>query len=442
MKQTTRRLLAIPVVLFLAALAACGSPAQSIVTAPATTADAEAVPTASIAVGTTPTVAPTAAATQAAPTVAPTTAAETTKAPTAQSDVVSLAGQNDANSGADAANTAIDALEVHTTDSALEGFLGEDDEEDWYTFFGNDGGILEVAFRADKLSDGLSLYLLDPDRNALAEQYDIAPGKEVSLRYILNTVSGGAFYLRVTGQGAHVFRVSETLQNDGGGMGDAGDVLVDAIEFEPDRVIEGLLGDADEQDWYVAPLAHGAIIDVAFTPAKDADELSLYLYDPNQEEIWSTYHVVGGITKSTRYLLNAAGGGAYYLQVVGGSGSYTVDFKAGQQNDAGLGGDAPQDDDALGVLPNEALNGELGDADEEDWYYFDPAEGMTISFAPAKGSKNLSLYLFDGNRDGVWDAYHVIAEKQVSFTLEELTDGHYLICITDGVGAYTFEIRE
>lgn len=426
----------------LLALVACGKPQQGA----APTAAPTLVPSAQGA-------APTAAPTQPVPTVAstaattiPTTASATVPTATASPTTAiptatPAAEQDDAGSGADAPNSVVAALEIQL-DTPFAGLLAEDDEEDWYTFVVDDGAILQIAFGADAMSDGLSAYLLDTDRNEVADAYRVTPGREASLRYILNASGGGGFYLRVTGQGAYTFEVSGPLQGDTGAFGDAADTLVDAVEFEPDKIIEGLLGDMDEQDWYVAPLAHGAIIEIAFTPGRTAEAPSLYLYNPDQEEIWSAYHVTGGTTKTVRYLLSATSGGPYYLEVGGLAGDYTVDFKASQQDDAGLSVDAPQDDDALGIPLNEALNGELGDADEEDWYSFDPAEGMTIHFTPAKGSKNLSIYLLDGNRDAIWDGYHIVAEKTVSYTLEEITEGNYIIRITGGTGAYTFKVQE
>jgi hypothetical protein len=355
--------------------------------------------------------------------------------------VAPAAGQDDAGSGADAADTVSEALEVRLN-VEHRGILGEDDEEDWYAFLGDDGAILEVAFRAERASDGLSVYLLDTERNVLAERYRITPGKEVALRYVLSASTGGSFHLQVTGEGAYAFLISGDLQTDASGVGDAGDTLNEAVEFGADKVIEGLLGDADEQDWYVVPLGHGAIVEIAFTPDRTAGRLSIYLYNPAQHEIWYAYGVAGGLTKTGRYLIDAASGGDHYLQVTGGAGAYTVDFKAGQQNDAGLGVDAPQYEDALGILPNAPLNGELGDADEQDWYHFQPAKGMEIRFTPAKGSEGLSLFLLDGNRDVIWEEYRVLANRTVRFTLEEVTAGNYAIQVVGGSGGYTFEVTK
>lgn len=381
----------------------------------------------------------------AAPTVAP-TAVPTSTATTEPVEEIATATsppapQNDAGSGGDAGDGPGTALPV-ALDKSHDGLLEEPDAEDWYALTAPGGAIVAVGFEAGPDSQELSVALLSADRDQLAAAYDITPGKSEALRYVLSASTGGDLLLQVTGAGDYTFEVSAPLQDDAASGGDAGDDYSAAIKLGAETSLEGLLGGDDISDWYSLDLAGGSVLALRFAPEAQAEDLSVSLLDARRQEVWHEWSLPGGVVGEVRYLLDASVRGVYYVAVEGGPGPYALALTVALQDDAGSGMDAPAYlKDALLVDLNQELVGEIGDEDEADSYRFTASEGLVLSVTPDRGAEGIMVVVYDSEGEELWYDY-VDAEDTLTYTLEDVLEGEYVLQIAEGFGSYVFEIAE
>jgi hypothetical protein len=349
--------------------------------------------------------------------------------------------QDDAGSGADAGDGPGAALPV-ALDKAYDGLLEDTDLEDWYVLTAPGGAMLTVTFEADLQSEGLSVALLSAERDRLAHSADLTAGRAEELRYLLSASTGGDVMLQVTGTGAYAFEISAPLQDDAFSGEDAGDTYSAAVELGAQESLEGLLGGSDISDWYSVELAGGSVLALRFAPATEAEDLSVTLFDGHRQDVWHEWSLPGGVVREIRYLLDAAVSGVYYVAIEGGPGAYAIDLTIAQQDDAGSGMDAPANlNDALPVDLNQDLPGEIGDEDEGDSYRFSASEGLVVSVTPARSAEGIMVVVSDGKGAEMWYDY-VEAEDTLTYTLEGVPEGEYVLQIAEGFGAYTFEIAE
>ena len=198
------------------------------------------------------------------------------------------------------------------------------DDEDWYKFEVPNGHVLSVAFTPAEDAQPTDVSLFTPDQEEIWWDYGVGPTVTKSATKVMNTDSGGTYYVRVSGgHGSYSIELSSQSQDDADSGGDAGDKAVDALEVQTGLAFSGQLGDFDEEDWYKFTPTEGQI--VSFTPGEDAEPANVSLFTSDQEEIWWEYGV--GPTVTAAFEITEVVGGAYYIQVAYGSGSYTIEIK-------------------------------------------------------------------------------------------------------------------
>jgi hypothetical protein len=240
---------------------------------------------------------------------------------------LSLQGQNDAGSGGDAGDELLQGLEVGTGQT-ISGQIGNYDEEDWYKFELPHGHILSLAFTpGEDVPGSLDIWLYNSDQKEIWSAQNVGPTVTQLGTRVMNTSSGGTYYVRVCdGEGRYGIELASQSQNDAGSGGDAGDELVQALEVGTGQTISGQLGDYDEEDWYKVEVPAGHILSLAFTPGEDVPHsLDVWLYNPDQKEIWAAQNVGPTVTKS--YEMTEGMAGPHYIQVSDGQGSYALEIK-------------------------------------------------------------------------------------------------------------------
>jgi len=355
---------------------------------------------------------------------------------------LSIESQNDAGSGNDAGDKITKALKIEPGRS-FRGEKGGFDKEDWYNFDIPNGHILKLAFTPHEEAESVSISLLNFERKTVWRYSYVAPGVTKSTRVMMGTSSGGTYYVCVyDGSGQYQFELTTESQNDAGSGNDAGDKITEALKIGPGQSFPGEIGGLDEQDFYEFSIPNGHVLNLAFTPNKQATHMDVYLRNSKWHDIWGSQNVDSGTTISTRKMMNTTSGGTYYVLVCDGSGQYQFELTTESQNDAGSGNDAGDKiTEALKIGPGQSFPGEIGGLDGEDWYTFSPVEGRIIKFTPDVEASHMDVYLLDFQRQVVWSWQNVDSGTTKSFKIPKVVMPPYYIKICDGSGKYTFEVK-
>ena len=122
---------------------------------------------------------------------------------------VTAVSQDDAGSGTDAGDRAVDAAALQTGQPA-RGIIGDYDEKDWYSIEVDEGQNLVFLVTPDAEGESLNAELCDPDQNVIITEWDIAPG--VSCEFNLpDDAVAGTYYLNIFkgGNGSYTLLAEE-----------------------------------------------------------------------------------------------------------------------------------------------------------------------------------------------------------------------------------------
>jgi hypothetical protein len=350
--------------------------------------------------------------------------------------------QNDAGSGKDAGDQSADSLPVELN-QLFTGELGGLDKEDWYRIRVPDGQILGISFTAGPEAVPMKFSLRNAKRNEAWYSKDVAAGNMESKRIVLNNTSGGIYYLSVyDGSGTYVLMLFSQSQDDGGSGKDAGDDINRALTIQPGQSVRGELGGLDEEDWYRLDVPNGHVIDLTCSPGPSASAMKFMLADGRQRDLLPAQEVASGSTLARRVLLNASSGGAYYVRVFYGSGTYELRFTSESQNDANSGTDAGDSStEALAITPGQMLHGQIGDLDQEDWYSVSPLHGQQITFTLDQDAEAMKVSLQNIDRSEFWYSGQLMPGSVQTFELPQLATSPLLIRVFEGRGTYSMEMR-
>ena len=366
--------------------------------------------------------------------------------PGAYSLDVTIDGQDDAGSGQDAGDTPSSAMAI-AAGKTITGLVGDLDEADLFKLDIPAGTVLGLSVSSTDGSNKQAA-LLDTDQDELWSEYSIAT-RAKSTTLILGHEGAGDYYVSIGGdKGAYELEVTAEPQDDAGSGKDAGDKPASAIAIALGKSYSGLIGDHDAYDLYTFEAKGGDILNVTFTPAGDAEGMSVAVMDPDQYEMWAEYGVGPSSAKTFSHVLDASAGGTYYVAVIDGEGAYTLDLSAASQNDAGSGKDAgDKPATAVAIEPNASYSGQIGGSDAEDLFKFEVAEGeiIALTFAPADDAEPISVSLWDPDLSELWSEYGVGPGVEKTYTYVVGTDlgGTYYVWVGDpeDQDRYTFEIE-
>ena len=353
-----------------------------------------------------------------------------------------IESQNDAASGTDAGDLITKALAIQPNSSFL-GEMGGFDEEDWYRFDIAPGHILKLAFGPSESSEAMKFSLRSFEHSEVWYSGVVSPGETRLKRVMMNTTSGGTYYLEAyNGGGRYGFDIYIEKQNDAASGTDAGDKMADALKIIPGRSYSGELGGYDENDWYRFDTPAGSILKMTLTSDKGGGPLKFSFRNVDGNEIWQSEEVLPGMTASTRMMTNNTTGGVYFLEAFDGSGPYEFEIRSERQNDAGLGTDAgDRITEAVDIAAGRTIAGELGGLDEEDWYKFSAREGNTILFTAAADGEPLKLSIGNvAHRKGLYTA-ELTPGISRTFEIPKTVQPPYFLKVYGGSSKYSFEIQ-
>ena len=359
---------------------------------------------------------------------------------------VTIDGQEDAGSGKDAGDEPASAMPI-TAGKAVTGIVGDEDSADLFRLDTAAGTVLSLSVSSTDGSNKEAA-LLDADQYDLWREYTITTEAK-STTQILSHADADIYYVWIAGdKGAYAFEVTAEPQDDAGSGKDAGDQPESAIAVELGKSYSGLIGDHDTYDLYTFQAKGGDILNLTFTPAGDAEGISVAVMDPDEYEMWAEYGAGPGSAKTFSHVLDATAGGTYYVAVTGGKGAYTLDLSAASQNDAGSGKDAGDEPaSAVAVEPNASYNGQIGGSDAEDVFKFEVDEGEIISltFTPAEDAEPTSVALWDPDLSELWSEYGVGpgVSKLCTYVVGADLGGTYYVWVGDAgeQDRYAFEVQ-
>lgn len=355
---------------------------------------------------------------------------------------LSTRSQNDAGSGNDAGDKITEAVEIKLGSSYL-GELGGVDVEDWYQFDIAPGHILNLVFTPDPEAQAMNFSLRNFERNEIWYSDKVTPGVTRSKRMIMNSLSGGRYYLAAyDGQGSYSFEITAESQNDAGSGNDSGDSITRAVEIAPGRSYHGELGGLDEEDWYQIRLSNGHILELACTPSPESNPMIFSFYNYERQEIWHSGEITPGVTKSARLLMNSTSGGTYFVKAFHGSGIYQIDLYTKSQNDAESGKDAGDKiTRAIEINSGRFVSGELGGLDKEDWYTFVLQKGEKLNFTCNPESESMKMALHTRDRQAIGYSAEILPGVTKSFEIPQDVKPPYFIRIFDGQGRYSIQLN-
>jgi len=298
------------------------------------------------------------------------------------------AGQDDAGYGIDAGDARGEALFVGEL-REWSGALGGDDEEDWYMFSLVRGAILSVALAVPDTAN-LDLYVYPFDRNTLVSStYGLGIDESIE-PYAVG--EAGTCRVRIVlrdGNGSYRIAITVREQDDAGCGTDAGNWVDDANVVPPGTYF-GELIDSDDADWYVVDCLAGQVLSAYLLIADDVDfDLSTRWIRYTEEH--------GGLGRNEQIECAVPRDGPVGIGVLRreGEGPYELGVAVRDQNDAGSGRDAGNDEREATAAPSGGFTGYLGPGDGEDWYGIEMAamETLALDFSvPEQATFTLSLY--------------------------------------------------
>ncbi|MGA1848033.1 MAG: hypothetical protein ACMUHB_01710 [Thermoplasmatota archaeon] len=291
------------------------------------------------------------------------------------------------------------------------------DQTDCYVFNITPGDIVEVNFT--DIDKYLTATLYDEWETWLAES-DRPGGGSTFISY--QTSSQTYFlkmYLKIvthdnTRRGDYTFNLTLRKQNEGGTEGDAYGGMYPG-ENAPEVTVGTYQGQVhggsednrsmgeDQRDIYKFHAGRGDIINLSLT-SRAPENLTMTLTDNGGLEIYflnssngiSPYNLIytGNGTKSQLYFI--------IIKQITIPGVYSFTLRFEEQNDAGIGEDAPDALENLTMLPAGTYSGFLGDMDTEDYFGVQGMGGAIIELEAIfhcedEGQK---LYISINNRTG------------------------------------------
>lgn len=356
--------------------------------------------------------------------------------------ILTTTGQDDAASGMDAGDVRADALEI-SSDRSFMGELGGLDRADWYLFKVPAGYILNLSFAPAVDGEPLKFSLGDIERQEFLYSADVVPGVTKSSRIMLSEAGGGTFYLRIYGgSGTYQAKILLENQNDGDSGSDAGDKITKALSVGLGGSYSAELGGFDAEDWFQFNVPGGHKLNAAFSVHLDSEPIQFSIFDLNRNRLWTSGRIQPGMSEATNVLLNNHSGGNYFVSAEGGNGLYRFEIWSKSQDDGGSGKDAGDTfTEATHISAGQPINGEMGDADEADWYSFSDKAGGKIKISLGKEGEEMKLSLI--NREQRRDLYsaEIFPGSSKSFGIPDDMTPPYYIKVHGGKGRYVIKVE-
>ncbi|MBM4248103.1 MAG: hypothetical protein FJ149_01435 [Euryarchaeota archaeon] len=316
--------------------------------------------------------------------------------------------QEDAGQTGDAGDT--DSTARAVTPGTYDGWLEDEDVDDYYSFGVPHGNKINLAFTTSSenpTGGSLRLELYRPDKNSLNGTDWANPGLGKTLIHQTSDTTGGTYYAKMTysGEGGE-YKLTLALepQDDAGsGTDAAGGINTDPYLLPGNGTYSGYLLDDDETDFYRFNVSAGQIITSNLTCGlAEPEPVRFVMYRPDKNEYQSSDWLNPGVSQELSWIANNAGAGVWHLKAEGPN-SYTFELALVDQMDANVPGDAG---DAIAsprpVQLDEHYTGLLGDDDEQDHYSFEGVAGSTVmvNFSFYSGTEQGRVHLYGPDKNG------------------------------------------
>jgi hypothetical protein len=374
---------------------------------------------------------------------------------------VTLSTQDDGGSGADVAETFVDAYEINA-DTPITGELRHLDTLDIYKIYLDPGSIVTINYTSDSLNDVWEqrLYFDDPTEWNIFTLYSYNNIEDGDKYYLANETVGAYWYIEVEADdaeewGNYTFTVYISTQDDAGIGNDVAEAAVNALEITSGIQISGELRDLDTMDVYKIYLEPNSIIMINYSSDSTSDiwPQKLFFTDPTEWTLFTLYSYNNTEDSGIYYLANETLGTYWYIEVEGDDsdewGNYTFTVIVTSQNDAGTGADAPASAmNAILITPDTEITGELRDLDTYDAYtiYLEP--GWLIDINYTSDSPNSiwpqTLELYDPTEWQIFSLFsHNNLPSNTSYMITTAADYWYIVVSGDDAdewGNYSFII--
>ena len=346
--------------------------------------------------------------------------------------------QNDAGLGTDAGNQRADAMPIDP--GMIVGEVLRGDDVDWYAIAMEAGEIIEVQLAAPE-AGRVALSLKSPS-GATRRDISVAAGGVAQLRYAANVEGQWLLYVhRSQGEGTYVLTVVREMQTDGGGFGDASDVVAQARPLEPGPQFGQLLA-ADDRDVFTVAAERGDIIALRGQWLSETLRGTLSLNLPAGSNVLGEALSPNEATV-LRYGASVAGDWVASLRRSGGTGPYSVEAVVTPQNDGGSGTDAGACADEAVPLVDPLTNGWMLRGDNLDCYAMSLAAGEQVQITLRTDSRLRTSSLSLRSAGGAFAAGVGAADEGgnvLTFRRDFATDAKLSVRRTSGDGPYRLDV--
>ncbi|MFQ5810068.1 MAG: hypothetical protein ACE5JM_10660, partial [Armatimonadota bacterium] len=202
----------------------------------------------------------------------------------------------------------------------------------------------------------------------------------------------------------------------------------------------GAVSDTDEEDYYAFPVAGGDVIRLSASETTNAD-VEIQLFDHEESYLED---VEPG--RTLVYLTPVELGRRTWYVFVAGEGAYSFTLDTALQNDAGTGGDAPDNWQRAAEIGPGVHSGMLGDDDEHDTFRLAAAAGQTITiqvtgdFSRLEDPDSIELSLLDPEGSGLEGAETYGDPETLTYGPVPEDEAGRMVIMVDGEGDYQFTI--
>ena len=301
------------------------------------------------------------------------------------------------------------APKADNTSFASAALLGKDpvkltvkDSQFYYKLAFGKGAVVVAILTVDAGSPEPATLTMYDESQTFLKEMQTPVGKSGTLRYVFSCAGGTGAFLKISGNSSVTLSALSTPQNDGGTGGDAGQDFDTATAVKP-GTLNGILGDADGNDYFVVDLPKtGGVLNVT---VQTSDNVVATVYDNSRNFIaevaaQKTDKAPAGL----QHILATDQGGQWIVRL-NGSGEYTATVAFGGQNDANSGKDAGDSFDAATSVKPGSYNGLLGGADGNDYYLIDlPKGGGSLSVTVKTTDGNVGVTLYDDSQNYIGEA--------------------------------------
>ncbi|MGQ9583403.1 MAG: Ig-like domain-containing protein, partial [Thermoplasmatota archaeon] len=362
-----------------------------------------------------------------------------------------LIPENDAGSGTDVSGSMDRTPMALTGPGTYEGYLLDDDKNDYYSFDVPNGSklILKLTTGSNVPSGGsLRLQVYSPDKNYLNSTDWKYADLSDTIYHQTSDTTGGTYYAQVeySSKGGNYTLALELIpENDAGSGSDApGDINANPLLLPGNGTYEGYIHDDDKSDWYKFNVSNGQIIMYNLSCGlAEPDTVRFNMYRPNKENYQTSEWLNPGVSQNELgWITNNAGAGQWYLEVEGDN-TYSFQLTLLDQSDAGELGDAGDDiNTPRPVQVGENYTGLEGDDDEADYYSFDASIGerISIGFVITSGSDEGQLHLLGPDKNEIDSTPWVSPNVSAALGHTVAAAGTHYIHIATGNNEYIFNI--